>query len=274
MAAVAAVTMWSAGNLIVRAVPMPGVQIAFWRVVLAAVVYWLLLRLQGKRLTRQHLSASAAAGAAIAIELALFFVAIKNTTVANATVLAALQPLVVLGFGARRFGEKPTRLVVSSALIAMVGVALVVFGSTALPVWSPFGDALALAAMVFFAAYFILSKAARASVPAFEFQTAVWVVGVVVLAPVAAIDASGLLIPRGTEWAWLALLLAVPGTGHFVMNWAHPRVRISIASLLTLAIPVLSAAGAAVVFSERLQVVQVAGMTVVVAALAYVIRRS
>lgn len=272
LAAVAAIVLWSAGNLIVKAVPMAGAQIAFWRVLLAAVIYVLILRARGRTLTWQQLKDSAPAGIAISLELAFFFVAIKSTTVANATVIGNLAPLVILAFGIGRFGEKVSRLVFSMAAVAILGVVMVVFGSSTQPIWSPFGDVLAVIAMLLFAAYFVLAKSGRATVPAFEFQTAVWVSGTVILAPVAVIDAGGVVFPTVEQWAWLALLVAVPGTGHLAMNWAHSQIKLTLASMLTLAIPVLSTVGAAVFLGEPIVGWQILGIGVVVGALAVVVR--
>lgn len=273
LAAISAIVLWSAGNLIVRDAPMEGVQIAFWRVSLGAVSYWLFLVMSGRRLTLSQLKASAPAGAAIALELAVFFVAIKSTTVANATVIAALQPLVVIAIGIKRFGEHVTRTLIVVSAIAITGVILVVFGSSAQAIWSPRGDVLAVVAMLLFAAYFIFAKHARAAVPAFEFQTGLWVVGAVVLLPVAVFDAGGLVFPTSTQWLWLVALLLVPGTGHFVMNWAHGSVSLSLTSLLNLGTPVLSTLGAFVFLNEDLGPVQIVGVVIVIAALAIVVTR-
>ena len=98
-AVVTAVLLWSAGNLIIRGVPMDPAQIAFWRVLLAAGLYWVALRARGRRLTWTDLRVSAPAGAAIGIELWLFFTALKTTSIANATVIGAIQPLIVIAFG-------------------------------------------------------------------------------------------------------------------------------------------------------------------------------
>ena len=127
--------------------------------------------------------------------------------------------------------------------------------------------------MLLFAAYFIFAKHARASVPAFEFQTGLWVAGAVVLLPMAIYDAGGLVFPSSTQWLWLVALLLVPGTGHFVMNWAHGSVSLSRTSLLNLGTPVLSTLGAFVFLSEDLGPVQIIGMFIVIAALAIVVTR-
>ena len=270
---VVAIVFWSTGNIIVRQTPMDAAQIAFWRTLAAGILYWVALLMVGRRLTFAQVRASALAGIAIGIELWLFFSAIKLTNVANATIIGALQPLLVMAFGLRRFGERVTMWLVGSALFAIAGVALVVYGGESGISVRGRGDALALVSTFFFAGYFIYAKQARLVVPALEFQASIWLVSAVVLAPVAIVDAGGFVLPTTEQWLWLGLLLAIPTTGHLIMNWAHGRVHLSVTSMATLAIPVLSAIAAVLFLDEQLRQIQVVGMTVVIATLVYVIRR-
>jgi drug/metabolite transporter (DMT)-like permease len=69
------------------------------------------------------------------------------------------------------------------------------------------------------------------------------------------------------------VLLAVPGTGHYLMNWAHLHVSLSVAGLLTLAIPVVSVLGAWLILDQHLTPVQALGGVVVLGVLAGVVRR-
>lgn len=273
IAAATAILCWATGNIIVRQVDLPGAQIAFWRILLAACVYWAMLALSGRKLTWVLLKKSIPAGIAISLEIVFFFVAIKATTVANTTVIGALLPIVLLVFGIRRFGERITARLIILSLLAVTGVTLVVFGSSAQPIWSPRGDFLAFLAMLCFAAYYVTAKTARSELPALEFQTAVWVVGAVVLFPLVLIDAGGIVLPSAANWWGIVLLLLIPGTGHLLMNWAHTRVQLSVTSLLSLGIPVLSMIGATIVLDEAISGWQIPGIAIVLAALAEAIRR-
>jgi drug/metabolite transporter (DMT)-like permease len=71
----------------------------------------------------------------------------------------------------------------------------------------------------------------------------------------------------------LAALLAVPGTGHLLMNWAHLHIPLSLAGMLTLSIPVLSGAGAWLVVGQQVTLIQGLGMAVVISVLVLVVRR-
>lgn len=272
-AASAAVACWAAGNIMVTKVPMGGLQIAFWRILLAAVVYTGFVYLSGRRITREHLRRSTPTGITIALEIAIFFVAIKSTTVASATVIGALVPLLLMGVAARQFGERVTGFLVAVSVVCLGGVALVMSGASSSSAWSLRGDLLSVVALVFFAAYFALAKAARQHVPALEFQACLWIAGSVVLFPIAVIDAGGIEVPSPSNWAWLFALLAVPGTGHMLMNWAHPRVRLTISSMLTLAVPVLTTAGGVIFLDQSVGPAQIVGIAVVLGALSMVIRR-
>ncbi|MDW3219414.1 MAG: DMT family transporter [Acidimicrobiales bacterium] len=272
-AATGAIVCWSIGNIMVAKVPMPGLQIAFWRILLGAVVYSAVVYGAGRRITWVHLRRSAATGACISLEIAIFFVAIRATTVASATTIGSLVPLLLMGVAARQFGEQVTRFLVGVSVVSLGGVVLVMSGASSSTAWSLRGDLLAVVALVFFAGYFALAKSAREHVPALEFQACIWIVGSVVLFPIAVVDASGVTLPTAEQWAWIAALLAVPGTGHMLMNWAHPRVRLTITAMLTLAVPVLTTTGGVLFLDQSIGALQVVGIAVVLGGLSLVIRR-
>lgn len=265
-------TAWSVGNVIVKGTPMEGIRLAFWRVGAAAVIYLVLLSLAGRRLTLQHIIKSAPAGIALGLDLALFFSAIKLTTIANAAVIGSMQPLLILLISSRYFGEKIGKWLTAMTLVAVAGAAVVVFGSSGQPAWSLKGDALAFVAMLVFGAYFALAKRGRTSVPAFEFQTAVWITGWLVLLPIALFDRSTLVVPDAVQWRWVLLLVLVPGTGHLLMNWAHSHIRLSTASILTLATPAISVVVAASWLEEPVAGLQVIGISIVMVSLGLIIR--
>ncbi len=275
LAAVGAVTCWSTGNVIVAQVDMPGLAIAFWRLVLGATLYAVVLHAVGRRITWAQVRLAVPVAITFALELGLFFTALHLTSVANATTIGSLQTIALLVVASVRFGERIGAWLVGIALVAIGGVAVVMFGDGGDVGLHLRGDLLALAAMVLFTAYFVAVKDVRPRIDTFTLQTLTMALGAVVLLPMAAIDAGGPVPawPSWTEWGWLALLLAIPGTGHLLMNWAHLHVSLSLTGMLTLAIPALSAFGAWLALDQRLTAVQVAGMVVVMASLVVVVRR-
>ena len=256
------IVFWSAGNLIVRDSPLTGPQIAFWRYLIAGVGYAILHRRLIGPLTWRDARRSLPTALAITIEIVVFFIALKETTVANATVIGALMPLLLFGVAARRFSERIPAGVVAATLLALLGVAAVVFGADA-ATWNPRGDLLAVLALGLFAAYFALAKAAREQVSSFTLQTHTLLLGTPLLLGLTIVDSGGLHVPVGAEWMHVFGLILFPTTGHLLINWAHAHVSLTLTSMMTLGVPVLSTLGAAVFFDESLGPVQLAGVALV-----------
>ena len=272
VSAFSAVACWGAGNIMVREAGLDAIPLALWRLLLAVLVYTAILLGRRRRITWPQFRTCVPPGLAVGAWTIVFYEALKSTTIANATMIGALLPMVLFAVAARRFGEPISGWLVGLAAAALAGTALVLYGSVSVPTWSARGDALAGLALALFAVYFVLAKEARQKVGALEFQTAMWVVGLVVVVPAAA--ASGdLFVPTFNDLVWVAALLAVPGTGHLLMNWALRHVQLTLASMAKLGAPPLSMIGAAIFVDEPIRATQAIGSAVVLAALAAVIGR-
>ena len=271
IAVVTTVFLWSIGNLIVRGTDLTGPQIAFWRYLVAAVVYSIGHLLFVGHLTWDDFLKAAPTGIVLALEITAFFVAIKSTTIANATVIGALTPLLLFGVATRRFGERISFRVIAATVLALVGVFAVVFGSSSGTTWDPIGDGFAVVALVLFAAYFTLGKIARSSLSGFTLQTHSLIAGTPILLAVLFLDSGGAPVPSSGQWIYVMGLVVFPSTGHLLINWAHEHVTLTLLSLMTLGVPVLSVIGASVFFDETVVAIQVAGIILVLAVLAFAI---
>ena len=267
-----AVLCWGSGNVMVREVELTAVPLALWRLVLGASVYGVIVLARGGRLSWPQFKACLAPAATLGLWMIVFYEALKSTTITNATMLSSLMPLVLFAVASRRFDEHVPRWVVVVTASAMAGTALVLYGSSAVPSWSARGDGLAVLALLLFSVYFALAKDARSKVGAVEFQTVVWGLGLGVVVPVAAVSGD-LFVPSLSELAGAAILLAVPGTGHFLMNWTHRHVPLTITSIATLGTVPVSMVGAAIFLDEPVNAAQVIGAAIVLAALGVVSRR-
>src|SRR5687768_13131774 len=106
VAVLVAVTVWGGVAVVARLVEdVDGVVLGFHRLWVGALVTLVVLYATGRRLTWMVLRRSLPGGLAFALDIALFFSALKHTTVANATVVGALQPALVLLVAGRLFGE-------------------------------------------------------------------------------------------------------------------------------------------------------------------------
>jgi drug/metabolite transporter (DMT)-like permease len=78
--------------------------------------------------------------------------------------------------------------------------------------------------------------------------------------------------PDSHSWPWIVAMVALPGTGHLLTNFAHGYVRLSLMGVITVLAPATSALLAWAILDERLVVVQVIGIAIAVAALALMMR--
>ncbi len=271
-ATVGAVTLMGIGSVVAKASDVAGPVLALHRAWLAALVYVGVFLVMGGRIKAESLRAAAPGGLIFGLQLAFFFSAIQLTTVANATMIIALQPVAILLLFSKRFDELVTRREIVLSAIALVGVALVVFGSSDSPSWSPGGDLLALGALACWTLYFVFSKEARKTTGAVEYQGLSLLFSSLIMVPVAPLF-SGTIDPGPGKWWWIPAMVAIPGSGHLLLNWAHSRVALNMVSQLTLLSPVVAVALAAAVLSgETLNALQVVGMATVLGALAMLVQ--
>ncbi len=273
-AALVAVCAWGLGNTIIAAVPMTGMAIAFYRLGFAAVIYTVILYSRGGRLSSRSFRFGWEGGIAFGADIAAFFVAIHLTSVANATTISALQPLVIIGFAAVMFGERIRARHIICSVIATAGVALVAFGAAQSGKGFGLGDIMAVLALFAWAWYFIASKKARRHLDTFEYMTVMNLVAFIFVIPITLITQDLFRTENHLSWtnslAILAIVL-VPGSGHILMNWAHAHTTLVLTSLITLAMPVIAALSAALFLDQSVSAVQVFGIALVLVALAFVI---
>ncbi len=277
LAAATGVVLWGClVPLAKSAEDVNGIVLGFHRLWIGALAVLVVFYATGGRLSRRTLRTSLWGGILFGLDIIFFFSAIKLTTVANATIVGALQPALLIYVGARWFGEQVGAALVGLTVVAIAGAGIVAVGSASgsSQDWSLTGDLCALAALASWSGYFIASKRARETLSSLEYLTALLVVATVVVAPFAAV-APGPFDPGAEGWVIVFVVAVISGgVGHFLMNFAHPHIPLYLASLLTLAVPVMSTTVAIVVLDEPLNAVQVLGMAVVLVAVGLVVLRT
>ncbi len=270
----AAVIAWGFGGILAKEVGADGLTVSFYRLWLGTGLSFGLLALARHRPTVREFALSAPAGVIFGTNMALGFTAVKLTTVANATLIGALQPALTLVVAGPWFGERVGRWEVGWTLASIGGIVVLIAGSSGSPHWSPVGDLLALVGVFLFTGYFLASKRIRASVATVAYMASVHLAAALVVTPVVlarGLDPGAL---GGADWARLCVLTVGSGVGaHMLVNWAHPYVRVSISSVLVLLTPVVATVGAWVLLGESLSALGMLGGGVTLAAVVAVSQR-
>lgn len=117
---------------------------------------------------------STAAGALFCIDLTLWAISLRYTSVASAALFVSTQPIFVAAVAAGYFGERPTRAAFAGIALGIVGIVIVgavdfrIFGVAL------FGDALALAAALAETGYLLIGRRVRQRVDAPRYALVVY----------------------------------------------------------------------------------------------------
>ncbi len=273
-AMIGAVAIWSWTNTIVRVSQLHVLTFTLYRLWMGAAGLLLVLALTRRRLTWLQLRAAAPAGALLGVEVMFFFGALKFTSIVDVTVISSLQPALTLVVAGPLFGEIVGRREVAWTAVSVLGVALVAIGSSGTPAWSLGGDLLAAASLLAWTAYFVLSKRVRDTVATLEFMTAVTLVAAVLATPFALLSGEPLGGIHALDVLLLTLFVLGGTGGHLLVAWAHPRIDVSVSSLLMLGQPLVSGVAGLVVLGQRIAPLEYVGGLVVVGAVAAILRQA
>ena len=271
IACATAVLIQCFGPVFIRQMHFGGLAVGFNRSWMGALFTIGLLYAKGERMSVEVLRRSMLGGISFGLNIATFFVAVRRTSIANASVIAGLQPILLLLVVNRFVGERARASQWVFSLAALSGVVLVVRGSSTAKTGEAFGDFLALLAMVLFAVYYIFSKKARVHLSTFQYQAGVLVWSTLVLLPLALISGTSLRVVDSGDWFWLGLMVLLPGTGHLLINWALANTPVMVPAVMNLFVPAGSTLLAWMVLDESLVGIQVFGIFVVIAVLAVMV---
>ena len=122
--AVSAVLVWGVSSVFIKEVEgLNGVAISAYRLWIGGVLTTAVFLAAGGRITWRLLRASAWGAVAFGADIVLFFSAVQDTSVVNATIIGALQPLLLLAIAGPLFGEWPRWLDGVIGAIAVGGAA-------------------------------------------------------------------------------------------------------------------------------------------------------
>jgi drug/metabolite transporter (DMT)-like permease len=201
------------------------------------------------------------------------FAAFQNTTVASATVISSLQPVLLLPYSILRMGESVSMRRIGLTAAAVLGTVVSILGaSSGSGEWSLLGDFFAFMGTVFGCLYFIGTKKARETLGSLEYQASAMPLAAVVAFVSVLVIYRSVPVPSAEEMVPVILLVLIPGSGHLLMAWAQKHLSVSATSTIALNITLLSSIGAVFFFDQSLTVQQVVGMVVTLAALALYMR--
>lgn len=233
----------------------------FWRLALAVpalLAMHVLAQRSHREVTGRGLNLGLIAGVLFAGDLAFWHYGVSMTSVANATVLSNLAPIVVAVMAWAVLRERPRPLFALGVLIGVVGAMGMAFFAEHKPGASNLlGDALAASTAVWYGLYLLVVNRARRSAPAASIMFYSTLAGAPAMLLAALAMQETIMPASAAGWAACAGLAALHVVGQGAIAWALGRVRATLASVVILVQPVVAAVAGALLFQETLTPLQI-----------------
>lgn len=276
------VTSFAFAPILVRlAGEAPGLAIAVWRTVTAAAVLLPFAGVRSPAEMRQFTSRDVILILGAGVFLGLHFIAwiesLYHTTVASASVLVTMNPVILAALGYVLLGER-LRTGTVVAIGAAVGGAVIISwadaGTVTLGRGALWGNSLAFLGAVLVSLYLLIGRVVR--------QKVSWLAYVTPLYAVAALTAVAFAVLRGIPlfgYSWtfyglcIGLALGPQILGHGSFNYALQTMPAAVVGVLALLEPVGASILAYFLFGEVPPATSIFGMVVVLGAVAAVVLR-
>ena len=243
------------------------VAIAFWRLFIATFLF---VPLTGKglialaRLTRLDLAVLVLGGFALTTHFFSWIWAVQTTTVANATLFLAINPVITATAAFLFFGERAGRKLVLAIALGLVGMCILGYNDLEFSQDHLLGDCLALLSSFLFTVYFMAAKRLRKILDARVYVTSVYGVAAVFSFVVLLVSDLPLVSYSLRTWVCFCLMALVPTMiGHTSLNTALRYMKAGRISALTLVEPLLAGFVASLAWGETITLVSIAGYALI-----------
>jgi drug/metabolite transporter (DMT)-like permease len=201
------------------------------------------------------------AGLWFALDLGCWHYGIRYTSVANATVLPNLTPVIVTLVSWFAFRERPRAVFLVGMATAIAGAVLMAEGAKGEPSGPAphIGDILSASTAIWYALYFIAVRSARLARPTVSVMLWSCLVGAPLLLITALLLHEQILPASALGWAAAVGLGLAHVFGQGSIAWALGRLPASTASVTVLVQPVAAAVLAYFIFGETLTPLQALG---------------
>lgn len=241
--------------------------VAFWRMVITALVWNGIVLASGRRPSWRNIRRAALPGVFFGLDIAFFYLGATHNTVANAEMIGAMTPFIVVPIGAKFFGERLDPRALFFAVFAFGGVAMVLFAAPANGDASVRGCIFGAIALCCWAGYIAGTRRVRGEMDVASYMAAMTPVATVAVLPLALLHGH-LLTITSHGWMYIVLLTMMTGVvAHGLMVLAQSTIPIGTIGIAQIAQPALAALWSFLLLDETLRTWQVVGMLLVLTGL-------
>jgi drug/metabolite transporter (DMT)-like permease len=264
-----AIGFWfvSIGPVIAAASDIGGLSMGWWRSWIGLLVLFVLVERKGQ-LSWDLAMPTLVPGICFGLSTSMFFWANQLTSIVNASLIAALQPIPIAIFATFVFGEVLTRRDLGWGVIAVGGAAMLALAGESAGGGSLKGDLVAAISISIGSLYFVVAKTALRKLDILPFMLGVFAWSTLMMTPVMLFSGQQIVATSGGDWIRVVGIGVLPGLGHVFLNYAQGRAPLKIMGLIGLTLPVSSTLLGLWFLNQKVSAGQAIAMAVVIAALA------
>lgn len=261
------ITVFSFASTLVKRAGTPAELVAFWRMVITTVVWNGIVLMTGRRPSWRSIRMSALPGVFFGLDIAFFYLGATHNSVANAEMISAMTPFIVVPIGAAFFGERLHSRALFFAFFAVGGVAIVLFAAPVNGDASVRGCIFGVLALGCWAGYISGTRRLRGEMDVATYMAAMTPVATIAVLPLALVHGHMLSI-TAHGWKYIVLLTLMTGVlAHGLMVFAQSTIPIGSIGIAQVAQPALAALWSFLLLDEALNTRQLAGMGIVIGGL-------
>jgi len=252
-------------GIFVRNISIDPLNVGFYRILFSMFLLYPMVRKNLKTLTRKDWILLILSGAALGGDIAFCNIAFDYTSLANVSVLTNMTSFVVVPVSYFIFKEKVPKMFFPGAILAIIGVVVLIKGKAEIAPSGYLGDFLAIVACIMYALFLLISYRVRDHI---DSSTIMFVGGfggmIATLFPAIVIE--GFQLPASFRDFLLILGLAIcmQLIGHNLVAYCQGKLSANLTCIIGLTQPVSVALLSWIVFREVLTLQEWIGIIIVI----------
>ena len=242
----------SSTSLVIRSVEtVPALVLAFWRMLTASGMLWGYSAVcPSGNLSPKNKKRIILAGIFLGCHFACFFLGVRNTSIANATILGCMAPIFTVFISIFQ-KKKINKMTYAGLVIALVGGGIIQSGDLSLHSANLFGNSIALLSALFIAITFVLAKEIRQDTDSIVYGRSLFFVASITVLLIAVATGDSIMNFETTDIPWFLFLGLVPSIfGHNLLNYAVKYITPTAVSSVPLGEPVIASLFGLLLFGE------------------------
>ena len=266
----------SSTSLVIRHVAfVPALTLAFWRMLSASGLLWAYSVKKPQSLIRiENRRQIALAGFFLGLHFALFFVGVRNTSVASATLLANTGP-VFTALLSWFIGQRVSKSVMLGLLLSVFGIVVVQWSEFGLENNNVWGNVFSLLSGFCIAMTYMFASQIRKTTENVLYGRSVFLVAAVTIGAIAMLSGVSVFDFDKNDVVWFLFLGIVPSIlGHNMLNYSIKFLSPTAVASIPLGEPVLASAFGYLLFLEKIPESAIFGAPIVFIGIIIIIKNS